>query len=109
MKTPWKRTLGLILSTGLFIMPLGAYATLGEGQDTTAVSHGINAHHENGQGDSGTELTQNDREAGIHDGAAHAGISLADSTGNLVIAQKDEGAGHDNLDEAEEMLCPRND
>ncbi len=53
MKTPWKRTLGIILSTGLFIMPPGANATLGEEHETMAVI-GTAAHDNQGQEDSGT-------------------------------------------------------
>ncbi|XBS70834.1 helix-hairpin-helix domain-containing protein [Acerihabitans sp. KWT182] len=65
MKTSWKRTLGMILSTGLFIIPLGAYATLGSVEEAVTASQTAAAPLGEGQGDSipgdgGSDLTRID-------------------------------------------------
>ncbi|TCL04125.1 ComEA family DNA-binding protein [Sodalis ligni] len=65
MYTSWKRTLGIILSTGLFIMPLGAYATVGDDQDTTAIGHAAEAHHHTGLDEGGTKATRGDSSAEV--------------------------------------------
>ncbi len=94
MTTSWKRTLGIILSTGLFIMPLGAYATV-EGEQDTTVSAATDALSDNGPGNSGTELTRYDSLEGAERPASNEEDNPTKAAEDRVITQTEEVAGHD--------------
>ncbi len=106
MYTSWKRTLGIILSTGLFIMPLGAYATVGEEQDKTAIGRATEAHYDAGQDEAGTKVTRSDS-SGEADGlsADHEATSTTNSQ-DLSIAQTDVAQTEDNVVQGAESSPP---